>query len=55
MDDLTQLLRIILPVAAILLVLLAGITFLAALGPALLPLGIAVVIVLAARIWLKSK
>ena len=55
MNDLTQLLRVVLPVVATLLVLLAGITFLAAVGPALMPMGIVAAIVLAAWIWLRRQ
>ncbi len=55
MNNLKQLLQVILPLVAVLLVLLAGVTFLAAIGPVLVPLGIAAVIILAAWIWLKSK
>jgi len=53
--DLLHLLRIILPVAGILLVLLAAVTLLSSLGPALLPIGIIASLGIAAWLWLPRK
>ena len=55
MIDLLHLLRIILPVAGILLVLLAAVTLLSSLGPALLPIGIIASLGIAAWLWLPRK
>ena len=55
MIDLLLLLRIILPIVGILLVLLAGVTLLSSLGPALLPIGIIAALAIAAWLWLPRK
>jgi hypothetical protein len=55
MIDLLLLLRIILPIVGILLVLLAGVTLLATLGPAVLPLGIIAALGIAAWLWLPRR
>ena len=55
MIDLLQLLRLILPVAGILLILLAIVTLLASLGPVLVPIGILAAAGLVAWLWLARK
>lgn len=55
MIDLLRLLRVILPIAGILLVLLAVVTLLASLGPVLLPLGILAAVGLVAWLWLACR
>jgi len=55
MIDLLQLLRLILPVAGILLILLAIVTLLASLGPVLVPIGILAAAGLVAWLWLAHR
>ena len=54
-DDLNDLLRMVLPVIAVLIVVMALTTAVAALGSVLLPVGIIAVIVLAAWVWLGRR
>ena len=55
MIDLLQLLRLILPVAGILLILLAIVTLLASLGPVLVPIGVLAAAGLVAWLWLAHR
>ena len=55
MIDLLKLLRVILPIAGILLVLLAVVSLLSALGPVLVPIGILAAAGLVACLWLAHR
>ena len=52
MIDLLKLLRVILPVAGVLLLLLATVTLLASLGPVLIPIAVLAAAGLVAWLWL---
>lgn len=55
MNDLRQLLQILIPVVGILLILLASITLVIAMGPALVPMAILLVIIVLVGVWQKFK
>jgi len=55
MIDLLQLLRVILPVVAILMVMLAVLTLFTALGPVLVPIAVLAAAGLVAWLWLAHR